>query len=62
MAISAGDKVPSVNFKMLTADGLTDVASDDYFAGKLQKHELSQEEVDAAVAKIDTPDAPAPAP
>ena len=34
MAISAGDKVPSVNFKMLTADGLSDVSSDDYFGGK----------------------------
>ena len=34
MAVSAGDKVPSVNFKMLTADGLSDVASDDYFGGK----------------------------
>ena len=34
MAVSAGDKVPSVNFKMLTADGLTDVSSDDYFGGK----------------------------
>ena len=34
MAISAGDKVPSVSFKALTADGLTDVASDDYFKGK----------------------------
>ena len=34
MAISAGDKMPSVNFKMLTADGLSDVSSDDYFGGK----------------------------
>ena len=34
MAISAGDRVPSVNFKMLTADGLSDVSSDDYFGGK----------------------------
>ncbi len=31
----------------------------DFFAGKLQKHELSQDEVDAAVAKIDTPELPA---
>jgi tryptophan synthase beta chain len=29
-----------------------------YFAGKLEKHELTQDEVDAAVAKIDTPTAP----
>ncbi len=34
-------------------------AYQDYFAGKLQKHELSQEEIDAAVAKIDTPAIPA---
>jgi peroxiredoxin len=34
MAVSAGDKVPSVNFKMLTADGLSDVSSDEYFKGK----------------------------
>lgn len=34
MAISVGDKVPSVSFKMLTADGLSDVSSDDYFKGK----------------------------
>ena len=34
MAVSGGDKVPSVNFKMLTADGLSDVSSDDYFGGK----------------------------
>ena len=30
-----------------------------YFAGKLEKHSLSQEEIDAAVAKIDTPAVPA---
>ena len=34
MAISAGDRVPTVTFKVLTDDGLTDVASDDYLAGK----------------------------
>ena len=33
-------------------------AYQDYFAGKLTKHELSQAEVDAAVAKIDTPAIP----
>lgn len=32
-----------------------------YFAGKLEKHEMSQAEVDAAVAKIDTPEARLPA-
>jgi tryptophan synthase beta chain len=30
-----------------------------YFAGKLERHALSQAEIDAAVAKIDTPSAPA---
>jgi tryptophan synthase beta chain len=34
-------------------------AYQDYFAGKLSKHELSQDEVDAAIAKIDTPAIPA---
>ncbi|MDX1524441.1 MAG: pyridoxal-phosphate dependent enzyme, partial [Anaerolineae bacterium] len=33
-------------------------AYDDYFAGKLRRHELSQAEVDAAVAKVNTPDRP----
>ena len=30
-----------------------------YFAGQLERHELSQEEIDAAIAKIDTPEVPA---
>jgi tryptophan synthase beta chain len=30
-----------------------------YFAGRLQKHELTQAEIDAAVALIDTPAIPA---
>jgi tryptophan synthase beta chain len=30
----------------------------DYFAGKLQKHELTQAQIDTAVAKIDTPEVP----
>ncbi|MEE8173215.1 MAG: peroxiredoxin [Alphaproteobacteria bacterium] len=34
MTIQIGDKVPSVNFKKLTADGLVDVPSDDYFKGR----------------------------
>ena len=34
MAISVGDKVPSVTFRKLTADGLSEVPSSDYFAGK----------------------------
>ena len=34
MTIQVGDKVPSVSFKKLTADGLVDVPSDDYFKGR----------------------------
>lgn len=34
MTIQVGDKVPSVNFKKLTADGLSDVSSDSYFKGR----------------------------
>ncbi|MEM7343040.1 MAG: TrpB-like pyridoxal phosphate-dependent enzyme [Chloroflexota bacterium] len=33
-------------------------AYEDYFAGKLKRHELSQEDVDAAVAKVNTPETP----
>ena len=33
-------------------------AYEDYFAGKLKRHELSQDEVDAAVAKVNTPEMP----
>lgn len=34
MTIQIGDNVPSVNFKKITADGLVDVPSDDYFKGR----------------------------
>ncbi|MEC9454171.1 MAG: redoxin family protein, partial [Pseudomonadota bacterium] len=34
MTIQIGDKIPSVNFKQITADGLVDVPSDDYFKGR----------------------------
>ena len=34
MTIQIGDKVPSVNFKKITADGLVDVPSDEYFKGR----------------------------
>jgi tryptophan synthase beta chain len=44
----------------LCGHGHFDMAAyQDYFAGKLEKHELSQAEIDAAVAKIDTPAIPA---
>ena len=34
MTIQVGDKVPLVNFKKITADGLVDVPSDAYFKGR----------------------------
>ena len=34
MTIKVGDKVPSVNFKKLTSDGLIDISTDDYFKGR----------------------------
>ena len=34
MTINVGDKIPSVNFKQITADGMSDVPSDDYFKGR----------------------------
>ena len=34
MTIQIGDKIHSVNFKQITADGLVDVPSDDYFKGR----------------------------
>jgi tryptophan synthase beta chain len=44
----------------LCGHGHFDMASyDAYFSGKLQRHELTQAEVDAAVALIDTPAIPA---
>ena len=30
-----------------------------YFAGELERHELSQQDVDEAIAQIDTPEIPA---
>jgi len=30
-------------------------AYEDYFAGKLVKHELTQAEIDASIAELDTP-------
>ena len=34
MTIQVGDKVPSVNFKHMTAEGPADISSDEIFAGK----------------------------
>lgn len=59
-AREAGDK--RVILFNLCGHGHFDMAAyEAYFAGKLQRHELSQAEVDAAVAKIDTPAIPATA-
>jgi len=33
-------------------------AYDDYFAGKIVKHELSQEEINASIARLNTPEIP----
>jgi tryptophan synthase beta chain len=44
----------------LCGHGHFDMAAyQDYFAGKLEQHELSQDEIDMALAKIDTPAIPA---
>jgi len=29
-----------------------------YFSGKLERHELSQQDIDTAISKIDTPEIP----
>lgn len=43
----------------LCGHGHFDMAAyEDYFAGKLEKHELTQEQVDAAVGMLDTPTEP----
>jgi len=34
MAISEGDKLPSVKFKQVTSDGLSEVSTDEVFGGK----------------------------
>tara|TARA_B100001142_G_scaffold320646_1_gene366026 strand:- start:354 stop:839 length:486 start_codon:yes stop_codon:yes gene_type:complete len=34
MAISVGENIPSTNFKQLTAEGLQDIATDEYFKGR----------------------------
>ena len=34
MTIQVGDKMPSVNFKQLTADGLSDISTDNYCQGR----------------------------
>ncbi|MEM9773372.1 MAG: TrpB-like pyridoxal phosphate-dependent enzyme [Chloroflexota bacterium] len=45
----------TILFNMCGHGNFDMLAYQDYFAGNLQKHEMSQEEVDAATAKIDAP-------
>ena len=33
-------------------------AYDDYFSGKIKSHELSQEEIDNSISKLNTPTIP----
>ena len=54
-------KATTILFNMCGHGHFDMSAYEDYFAGKLRKHELTQAEVDAAVAKIDTPQTPAAA-
>ena len=54
---------PRVILFNLCGHGHFDMAAyEAYFSGQLQRHELTQAQVDEAVAKIDTPEAVAPAP
>jgi len=50
---------PTILFNLCGHGHFDMAAYEAYFAGQLQKHELTQDEVDAAVAKIDTPSEPA---
>ncbi|HJL16781.1 MAG TPA: TrpB-like pyridoxal phosphate-dependent enzyme [Sandaracinaceae bacterium LLY-WYZ-13_1] len=50
---------PTILFNLCGHGNFDMSAYQDYFAGKLEKHELTQEQVDAAVGKIDTPEIPA---
>ncbi len=53
-AKEAGEE-KTILFNMCGHGNFDMLAYQDYFAGNLEKHEMTQEEVDAAVAKIDTP-------
>lgn len=48
---------PTILFNMCGHGHFDMAAYEAYFAGKLERHELTQADVDAAVAKIDTPQA-----
>lgn len=45
----------TILFNMCGHGNFDMLAYEDYFAGKLQRHELTQQEVDDAIGKIDTP-------
>ncbi len=45
----------TILFNMCGHGNFDMLAYQDYFAGNLERHEMTQDEVDAAVAKIDTP-------
>ena len=49
---------PTILFNLCGHGHFDMAAYEAYFAGTLEKHELTQQDVDAAVAKIDTPAAP----
>ncbi len=50
---------PTILFNLCGHGHFDMSAYQDYFDGKLERHELSQQDVDDAVAKIDTPEIPA---
>jgi tryptophan synthase beta chain len=59
---AAVDRTEPVILFNLCGHGHFDMAAyEAYFSGQLEKHELTQEEVEAAVSKLSTPEAVAPA-
>ncbi len=46
---------PTILFNMCGHGNFDMLAYQDYFAGNLQRHEMTQDEVDAAVGQVDTP-------
>ncbi len=52
---NAAGTSPTILFNLCGHGNFDMLAYEDYFAGKLQKHEMTQAEVNAAVEKVDTP-------
>lgn len=50
-----GGTSPTILFNMCGHGNFDMLAYQDYFAGNLSRHEMTQDEVDAALAKLDTP-------